>query len=55
MKDSKVISHKELQAAIRKFQKDGGIIKKLPDQKTYSNQGVGMRWANVEAGDLPSS
>jgi hypothetical protein len=50
MKESKpTISHEELQAAIRKFQKTGGIIQKLPDQKSYSHQGVGVKWANTES------
>ena len=51
MKDNKAktISHEELQAAIRKFQTNGGIIQKLPDQKSYSHQGVGMKYANVES------
>ena len=50
MKESKpTISHEELQAAIRKFQKTGGIIQKLPDQKSYTHQGVGVKWANAES------
>lgn len=52
MKDNKkTISHEELQAAIRKFQQSGGIIQKLPDQKSYSHQGVGVKFANVESSE----
>lgn len=48
MKESKTISHEELQAAIRKFKENGGIIEKLPDQKSYSHQGVSVKYSNVE-------
>ncbi|HEX7929232.1 MAG TPA: hypothetical protein VF678_16670 [bacterium] len=52
MKDNKkTVSHEELQAAIRKFQQSGGIIQKLPDQKSYSHQGVGVKFANVESSE----
>jgi hypothetical protein len=55
MKESKTISQKDLQAAIRKFKENGGIIQKLPDQKSYTNQGVGVKWANVETPDVTSA
>jgi hypothetical protein len=35
------ITHEELQIAIRKFQRNGGIIRKLPDQKVYTHRAVG--------------
>jgi len=55
MKDTKKISNEELQAAIRKFQQNGGIIQKLPDQKGYSHQGVAVKFANVESSEGSSS
>jgi hypothetical protein len=42
-KRPQAISHEELQAALRKFQKRGGMIQKLPDQKTVANSGVTLR------------
>jgi hypothetical protein len=45
MKDQK-ISEAELQAAMRKFVAAGGMIRKLPDQKSPTSQVVGMRWNN---------
>jgi hypothetical protein len=54
MKEKK-ITDEELQAAIQKFVKAGGIIRKLPDQRTSSSQMVGMKWNNAEiGGDLIS-
>lgn len=47
-KDTKTVTHEQLQAAIRKFQENGGIIKKLPDQKSYTHQMVGTKWASLE-------
>jgi hypothetical protein len=35
------ITHEELQLAIRRFQQNGGIIVKLPEQKAYAHQVVG--------------
>ena len=40
---TKSIGHDELQLAIRKFQKRGGIIQKLPDQKSFTHQAVGVK------------
>ena len=53
MKEQKV-SEAELQAAIRKFVASGGMIKKLPDQKTSASQMVGVRWNNYEMGGEPN-
>ena len=50
----KRISHEQLAAAIRKFEANGGMIKKLPDQKSYDNQGIGVRAPAVGAVDLQS-
>lgn len=47
-KATKTVTHEQLQAAIRRFQENGGIIKKLPDQKSYTHQMVGMKWASLE-------
>lgn len=44
------ITEEVLNKAIQKFQKAGGIIRKLPDQKTGSNRMVGKKWANTEMG-----
>ena len=38
------ITHEELQAALRRFQKAGGIIRKLPDQPTLEQPSVAMKW-----------
>jgi hypothetical protein len=43
----------ELQAAVRKFIASGGIIKKLPDEKTASAQVVGVRWSSTEMAGEP--
>ena len=40
----------ELKLAVRNFVKDGGIIQKLPDQKSASHKQVGGKWANTELG-----
>ena len=54
MKENRKVSEAELQAAIRKFVDAGGMIKKLPDQKTSASQMVGMRWNNYEMGGEPN-
>jgi hypothetical protein len=55
MKDDKAkVSEAELQAAIRKFVAAGGMIRKLPDQKTTASQMVGVRWNNYEIGGEPN-
>ena len=53
-KEIKTISHEDLQAAIRKFKDNGGIIQKLPDQKSYTHKGVGVKWANTDSPDVSS-
>lgn len=44
------ITEEEVQAAIKKFLQSGGIINKLPDQKTVSARLVGKRWGSTEMG-----
>lgn len=34
------ITHEELQIAIRRFQRKGGIIRKLPDEKVQTQRAV---------------
>jgi hypothetical protein len=46
---AKPITQEELQIAIRTFEKKGGIILKLPDQKTLGQQAVSMKWGHTEA------
>jgi len=43
-KNHKQISEKELGKAIQKFLEQGGMIKKLPDQKEYTSRPVGMKY-----------
>jgi hypothetical protein len=47
------ISHEELQIAIRRFQKNGGIIQKLPDQKNSAPHAVGGKGNGVDADAKP--
>lgn len=46
---AKAITQEELEIAIRTFEKRGGIIRKLPDQKSLGQQAVSMKWGNTEA------
>ncbi len=46
----KNISQEELQKAVSKFIKNGGIIQKLPDQKHVLQKLVGGKWRNTEMG-----
>lgn len=50
MKNQKNVSSEELNAAIQKFLKSGGIISKLPEQKAYGARHVGMKYNNTEMG-----
>ena len=47
-KKQKNISEEELNRAVRKFIDSGGIIKKLPDQKSAQLNRVGGRWCSTE-------
>lgn len=46
--ESREITEEEMQAAIRKFLKSGGMIRKLPDQKSVGNRMVGMKRSHAE-------
>ncbi len=48
MKNKKTITEEEVQQALNKFVKDGGLIKQLPDQVTPINTLVGARWGVYE-------
>lgn len=49
----KPITQEELQTAIRKFKQEGGIIQKLPAQKSIGQQAVSMKEGHAEG--LPDS
>ena len=51
---TKKITEAELQAAMRRFVEAGGMIKKLPDQKSIASQAVGVRWNNSDIGGEPN-
>ena len=44
------VSEEELNAAIQKFLKSGGMISKLPEQKAYVQKHVGMKHSTMEIG-----
>ena len=46
---TKSITQEELEIAIRTFEKRGGIIRKLPEQKSIGQQAVNMKWGHGEA------
>ncbi len=52
MKQKRKISHEALQEAIQKYIKKGGLIEKLPEQKTVQASRVGGKWSNTELGNL---
>lgn len=50
------VTHEDVQAALRKFEEKGGLIKRLPDEVTPRNSLVGSRWAVYESlNDMGSS
>jgi hypothetical protein len=55
MKEKKQITHDQLEAAIRKFQNNGGMIRKLPDQKSFSSKLVGVKAGDTGVGSLTNS
>ena len=57
MKNKKLITEEDVQKALSKFEKDGGLIKQLPDQVAPRNTLVGARWGvyEVVSGTAPSS
>ncbi len=50
MKGQKAITNTDLEKAIRKFIKSGGIIRTLPPQKAVSPSTVGGKWCTSELG-----
>lgn len=46
----KEISAKELKRAVKKFTKEGGIIERLPDEKSASHRQVGGKYVITELG-----
>ena len=48
MKKKNAITEEDIQKALGKFVKDGGLIKQLPDQVTPVNRLVGARWGAYE-------
>lgn len=48
MKNKKVITEEDVQKALNKFVKDGGLIRQLPDQVAPRNLLVGARWGVYE-------
>ena len=47
---NKTIKDEELRAAIKKFLMKGGVIDKLPDQKSNQGKMVGKKWDSSELG-----
>ncbi len=45
------VTEEELQNAINKFLKSGGVIQKLPDEKSVSGQKVGAKWGHADFGN----
>ena len=43
-----VVTEQEVQQALQKFKKQGGLIKKLPDEIVPAHNLVGSRWAMYE-------
>ena len=50
MKGKKGITNSDLEKAIRKFIKSGGIIRTLPPEKAVSPSTVGGKWNTSELG-----
>lgn len=48
-KEHKVITHEEVQAAMRKFLAQGGLIRKLPDEVAGRHNRVGAHYAMYES------
>ncbi len=48
MKTNKVITEEDVQKALQKFVKEGGLIKKLPDEVVSKNVLVGAKFAIYE-------
>ena len=48
MKQKTIVTEQELNKAIQKFLEHGGIIQKLPEQKTYSSRQVGVKYGAAD-------
>ena len=46
---TEVISHEQVQEALKQFHAKGGLLKRLPDQITPVRQLVGGKWASLES------
>ena len=52
MKDKKiVVSHDDIQSALRAFQARGGLIMSLPDEVALGRTLVGSKWSMYETGE----
>jgi len=49
------VTHEELQEAIRRFQMNGGIIHKLPDQKLAGHHAAASKEGLAESGTTPDT
>lgn len=48
-KKGAAVTHEEIAAAIAKFRREGGLIKRLPDEVTPINTAVGGKWSMYES------
>jgi hypothetical protein len=48
-RNTEVITHDQVQEALKRFSAKGGLLKRLPDQVTPVRQLVGGRWASLES------
>ena len=48
MKKKSIVTEEEIQQALDKFKKRGGLIKKLPAEVTPRNTLVGAKWGMYE-------
>jgi hypothetical protein len=48
-KKGAAVTHEEVTQAIAKFRREGGLIKKLPDEVTPINTAVGGKWSIYES------
>lgn len=48
MREKKTITEEDVRAALKKFLRAGGLIKRLPDQVVPRNTLVGARWGMYE-------
>ncbi len=48
-RNTNTITHDQVKEALKRFQQDGGLLKRLPDQVTPVRQLVGGKWASLES------